>query len=41
MTFAPPPEYNEPAMTFDAFNCNDPARAIRVREPAWRWWRRS
>jgi len=28
-------------MSFDAFNCNDPTRAIRVRGNDWRWWRRS
>jgi hypothetical protein len=28
-------------MSFDDFNCNGPARAIRVRDDDWRWWRRS
>jgi len=28
-------------MSFNAFNRNDTARAIRVRGHDWRWWRRS
>jgi len=28
-------------MSFNAFNRSGPARAIRVRDDDWRWWRRS